>query len=64
MFGSIGMPELTVVLVVALIIFGPGKLPELGSMIGKALRDFRKAMDSSEKKLDKPESGKEEGRKE
>jgi sec-independent protein translocase protein TatA len=64
MFGSIGMPELMVVLVIALIFFGPGKLPELGSMIGKALRDFRKAMDTPEKKLDMPESGKNEGRKE
>jgi sec-independent protein translocase protein TatA len=61
MFGSIVMPELMVVLVIALIIFGPGKLPELGSMIGKALRDFRKAMDTTEKKLEMPESGKKEG---
>ena len=38
MFGSIGMPELLVILVIALIFFGPGKLPELGSMIGKAIR--------------------------
>jgi sec-independent protein translocase protein TatA len=64
MFGSIGMPELMVVLVIALIFFGPGKLPELGGLIGKALRDFRKAMDTSEKKLDMPESDKNEGRKE
>jgi sec-independent protein translocase protein TatA len=59
-----GMPELMVVLVIALIFFGPGKLPELGGLIGKALRDFRKAMDTSEKKLDMPESDKNEGRKE
>jgi sec-independent protein translocase protein TatA len=58
------MPELMVVLVIALIFFGPGKLPELGSMIGKALRDFKKAMDTPEKKPDTPESGKNEGRKE
>jgi sec-independent protein translocase protein TatA len=64
MFGSIGMPELMVVLVIALIFFGPGKLPELGGLIGKALRDFRKAMDTSEKKPDMPESDKNEGRKE
>jgi sec-independent protein translocase protein TatA len=63
MFGSIGMPELLVILVIALIFFGPGKLPELGSMIGKALRDFKKAVDTPEKKLDTPDSGKSEGKK-
>ncbi len=64
MFGSIGMPELMVILVIAMIIFGPGKLPELGSMIGKALRDFRKAVDAPEKKVGTPGSGKSEGKKE
>jgi sec-independent protein translocase protein TatA len=64
MFGSIGMPELIVILVIALIIFGPGKLPEVGGMIGKALRDFRKALDTSEKKQDMPESSKKENWKE
>lgn len=64
MFGSIGMPELMVILVIALIFFGPGKLPELGSMIGKALRDFKKAVDTPEKELDTPDSGKSEGKKE
>lgn len=42
MFGSVGMPELIVILVIALIFFGPGKLPELGSMIGKAIRVLKK----------------------
>jgi sec-independent protein translocase protein TatA len=64
MFGSIGMPEMIVILVIAMIVFGPGKLPELGSTIGKAIRDFKKAMDTPEKKLDMPESGKSEGKKE
>ena len=44
MFG-LGFPELLVILVVALVIFGPGKLPELGSGLGKGLRDFRKAFE-------------------
>jgi sec-independent protein translocase protein TatA len=57
MFGSIGMPELMVILVIALIFFGPGKLPELGSMIGKTIRVFKKEMDA-------PEPGKSEGKKE
>jgi sec-independent protein translocase protein TatA len=64
MFGSIGMPELMVILVIALIFFGPGKLPELGSMIGKAIRVFKKEMDTPRENLDKPEPGKSEGKKE
>lgn len=50
MFGGIGFPELLIILVIALIFFGPGKLPELGSTIGKAIRGFKKAMDGVEKK--------------
>ena len=50
MFGGIGMPELIVILFIALIFFGPGKLPELGSMIGKAIRGFKKAMSEPEEK--------------
>ncbi|MEO7435141.1 MAG: twin-arginine translocase TatA/TatE family subunit [Candidatus Binatia bacterium] len=47
MFG-LGFPELAVILVVALVIFGPSKLPELGNGLGKGLRDFRKAFESPE----------------
>jgi sec-independent protein translocase protein TatA len=50
MFGGIGMPEMIVILVIALIFFGPGKLPEVGSMIGKAIRGFKKAMAEPEAK--------------
>ncbi|HOK05701.1 MAG TPA: twin-arginine translocase TatA/TatE family subunit [Syntrophales bacterium] len=42
MFG-IGMPELLVILVIVLIIFGAGKLPEIGSALGKGIRNFKKA---------------------
>jgi TatA/E family protein of Tat protein translocase len=42
LFGM-GTPEILVIMVVALIIFGPGKLPEIGAQVGKAVRDFRRA---------------------
>ena len=47
MFG-IGMPELIVILVIVLIIFGAGKLPEIGSGLGRAIRGFKKGMSEEE----------------
>jgi len=53
MIGGIGMPELLVILVIILIIFGAGKLPEIGAGLGKGIKNFKKAtsesLDSSEK---------------
>ena len=43
MFG-IGFPELLVILVICLVIFGPGKLPEIGAALGKGIRDFQRAL--------------------
>ena len=43
MFGSIGTMELVVILVIALIVFGPRKLPELGKSLGKSLGEFKRA---------------------
>ena len=41
--GSLGVPELIIIFVVALIVFGPKKLPELGKSLGKGLAEFRRA---------------------
>ncbi|MFW6266015.1 MAG: twin-arginine translocase TatA/TatE family subunit [Halanaerobiales bacterium] len=42
MFG-LGVPELLVILVIALVIFGPAKLPEIGKALGKSIKEFKKA---------------------
>ena len=61
MFG-IGMPELLIILVIILIVFGAGKLPEIGAGMGKAIKNFKSATanvdkdDSQEKLEDKKES--------
>ena len=52
MFGSIGMPELVVILVIALIIFGPRKLPDLGRSLGKSLSEFKKASNELQRTLE------------
>ena len=52
MFGSIGMPELIIIMVIALIIFGPRKLPELGRSLGRSLSEFKRASNELKNTLD------------
>ncbi|SMC24524.1 sec-independent protein translocase protein TatA [Desulfacinum hydrothermale DSM 13146] len=56
MIGGIGMPELLVILVIVLIIFGAGKLPEIGAGLGKGIRNFKKATQEAELAGSKSES--------
>jgi sec-independent protein translocase protein TatA len=62
MFG-IGVPELIVILVIALVIFGPGKLPEIGSALGKGIRDFKKSFEGGEDEVKKVDTTKTDGEK-
>ena len=52
MFG-IGMPELLIILVIIMIIFGAGKLPEIGAGLGKGIKNFKKATSESDAKKEK-----------
>lgn len=40
---NLGMPELILILVIALVVFGPGKLPEVGKAVGRGIQEFRRA---------------------
>jgi len=52
MFGNIGFPELLIILAIALLIFGPKKLPEVSKSIGRAVREFRRASDEIKGKIE------------
>lgn len=52
MIGSLGVPELLFILVLALLIFGPRKLPEIGRTLGRALGEFRRATSDLKRTLD------------
>ena len=49
MFGTFGMPELVIISVTALIVFGPAKLPEFGRSLGEAIRGFKKAINVTDR---------------
>jgi len=61
MLGSIGMPELILIFIVALLVFGPKKLPEIGKSIGKGLAEFKRASDDLKRTIEQEiEQGKQE----
>jgi sec-independent protein translocase protein TatA len=51
--GKLGLPELLLILAVALLIFGPGKLADLGKGLGEGIRNFRSSMKEGEKEQEK-----------
>lgn len=55
MFG-LGMPELIVILVIVLVIFGANRLPQLGEGLGKAIKGFKKGLSDSDNEKDKKEN--------
>lgn len=57
--GNIGLPELIVILVIILVIFGAGKLPQIGEALGKSIKNFKKAAsseDDEKKEENKPQN--------
>lgn len=58
---SFSMPELVLILVIALVVFGPGKLPEVGKALGKGIQEFRRAT-SGESSQNNPEANKAESK--
>ena len=52
MIGSLGVPELLFILVLALLVFGPTKLPEIGRTLGRAMGEFRRATSDLKRTLD------------
>jgi sec-independent protein translocase protein TatA len=60
--GSIGFPEMVVILIVALLVFGPGKLPEIGSSLGRGISEFKKGIrEGSKPTPEKPPDADQEG---
>ena len=58
LFGPIGLPELLIILLIVVIIFGARRLPELGKGLGEGIRNFRKGFGGKEPEEKKPDSEK------
>lgn len=59
MIGGLGMPELIVIMVIVVLIFGVGKLPELGAGMGKAIRNFKKGVKDTQGEIEDKGAGSE-----
>ncbi len=57
MFGSLGMPEMVMIFVVALLLFGPRQMPQIGKSIGKALGEFRRASNEFKRTIEDEVAG-------
>ncbi|MBN1695505.1 twin-arginine translocase TatA/TatE family subunit [candidate division WOR-3 bacterium] len=55
MFGPIGWPEIIIILIIALLLFGAKRLPEIGRSMGKAIREFKKSFKDVTDELDNDE---------
>ncbi len=65
MFGNLGWPEIILILLVALLLFGAKKLPDVGRSLGKGIREFKKALKGIDEDIEKEdkEENKEKGKK-
>jgi sec-independent protein translocase protein TatA len=55
MFGNLGMSEILMILVIVLLVFGAKRLPEIGSSMGKGIREFKRSMKEVTDEIDRPE---------
>ena len=62
MFGKLGFSELVVILLIALVVFGPSKLPQIGKSLGQAISEFKKTVNNVEKDVENAVKSDEEGR--
>lgn len=60
MFGRVGLPELLLILTIALLVFGPSKIPDIGKSLGKGIREFKKATQEIQKAVEADEDKKSE----